>query len=90
MAPNTRDTLLRRTTTYIWGVALMLGVCIVAILFAPIFMGEKTELEDDYQMHEQFNAQVKEIHEKQAEIKASYQYDREKAAQDLFKKLENK
>jgi len=90
MAPNTRDTPLRRSTTIIWGSALMLAVVILAVVLAPAFMGERSEVEDDYQVHEQFNASVKAIHEKQADVKASYQYDAETAADNLYKKLKTK
>ena len=88
MAPNTRDTPLRRFSTYVWGGALMLGIGIFAVLLAPALMGPPTELEDDYLRAEEIEAKLQAIHNEQAEIKASYKFDREKAAQDLFKKLQ--
>jgi len=81
-----RDTPLRRSSTIVWGLALMFAVVILGILFSPLFFGQTAELEDDYLEHDGFRAQAKETHKKQAEIKASYEYDREKAAQDFFKK----
>ena len=86
MALNTRDTSLRRFSTYIWGTALMLAVCIVAILLAPLFSGPPTELEDDYYRSRGFDAKVQEVHETQAAKFESYEYDPKEAAINLFDK----
>lgn len=87
MEPNTRDTPLRRLTTCIWGVALMLVICILGVLLYPAFNQEREELDDQYQDFSKLNAELKEVHETQAEVLESYQYDREAAVQALAKKL---
>jgi len=87
MEPNTRDTPLRRFSTYVWGTALMLGVCIVAIVLYPLFQPDRKEYEDAYQEHAELNAKLKEIHKKQATELKSYNYDPELAAENLLNKV---
>ena len=83
MQLNTRDTLSRRCSTFVWGGALMLGVCIVGILSYPLFQSETKEIDDYYQEHVQLKGELKIVHKKQAEKKASYQYDVNVAADKL-------
>ena len=85
MAPNTRDTMFRRFSTYVWGIALILAIALVSFLMTPLLSGPETQLEDDYLISKNLKADVKKVHIKQAELKASYHYDPEVAAEKLYK-----
>lgn len=83
MSPtNTRDTLLRRSTTFAWGTGLMLAAGIVGFLVWPLFSGGK-EIDDQYQELDGISGQLQEVHKDQAKAKAAYNYDRNAAAKKL-------
>ncbi len=87
MEPNTRDTLLRRCSTAIWGSALFLAAAIVGILLFPLFQKETPDLVDQEQAFSGVRGVIQEMHEDQTKVYESYNYDAEAAAEALLKKV---